>query len=269
MAIKGFTRGDSGGKKPPQTKVKGIASNPNDRFGPVSPPIKQKAVPQPYSQAPGGSAGQANSITAWQAANPASVRTPGIPTSVPDPTAMGGAGADFGYTPTGLGQLYQNPVPLAQDVLGGMGIDNFGMAQLLADAFNPALYARMIMSKGMGDQSDQAVIDYIANYLQQATTPGGAMPEFDDMMRRLLSAGDPNSSPLAADLSSLTPEDQVKTMQAYMQAAGFGNNPLAQRAYDRAGDYFGTQYLGETMKGDPSASSYAQFLKGSPLSRWY
>lgn len=181
---------------------------------------------------------------------------------------MSGAVEGFGYTPQGLGMLYDNPVSLAQDILASLGINNYGMAQALADAFGPALYAFMMQGKGLGDVSDAATLNYITDYLTNFTTPGGRMPAFSDLMASLLGSGDPSSSPLAADLSSLAPADQVQAMRAYMQAAGYGNNPLAQRAYGRAADYFGDQYLGGVMKGDPGADSYAAFLAGSPLAKW-
>lgn len=303
MAVKGFTQADS---KTGTSKKKTTASSSRPsftstgkaggmRYGDTATsavPKKQTgtgitATPQvqsPYVPAsPGLGAGGAPNQYGVPSGNvQAQVQSPGIGAggnyaagspgtnvgNVSSGDPMTGAGAGYGYTPQGLGMLYQNPVPLAQDVLGGAGIDNYGMALALSDAMNPALYAYMMQTKGMGDQSDAATIDFISNYMDQMVTPGGSMPNMADLMTNVLGAGDVNSSPLAMMLSGIPPEDQVKVLANFLAAAGYGNNPLAQRAYGNAADYYGNEYLGGVMKGDPGASNYASYLQGGPLAKW-
>ena len=185
-----------------------------------------------------------------------------------NPYQGGGTAAPYGFTPQCLGMVYDNPELLAQQVLAGQGVDNWGMTQATADAVWPALYAFMMQSGGLGDMSDAATMNYIGDYLQQYVTPGGSMPDFRDLAASLLGGGDVGSSPLAAQLSGGTPQEQVKALATYMQAAGYGNNPLAQQAYKNALNYYGTQYLGGVAQGDPGAGSYADYLAGSPLARW-
>lgn len=238
-----------------------VSGNPYGGGQPYTPPVAPYVPPSGGgSIAPVGPGGQANNSGYNWVGQPTPDATTGAP--------MTGAGSDYGYTPQGLGMLYQNPVPLAQDVLGGAGIDNYGMALALSDAMNPALYAYMMQTQGMGDQSDAATIDFISNYMNQMVTPGGSMPGMADLMTNVLGSDDVNSSPLAMMLSGIPPEDQVKVLANFLSAAGYGNNPLAQRAYGNAADYYGNDYLGGVMKGDPGGNNYASYLQGGPLAKW-
>jgi hypothetical protein len=180
--------------------------------------------------------------------------------------------AQFGYTPQGASDLYNNPVPLATDVLGQRGITNAGMANSLSQYMDPAIAANFILGQGMGSsQSDNAALNFAANYMNQMVTPGGRTPEFDVLMNKILGAGIPGTSPLAEYLSSgqMTPEQQVQAANALMSQTLGGISPYGQRAYSNAEKDFGQQYQGAVMKGNPGAQSYVDYLKNStPLGSW-
>jgi len=177
--------------------------------------------------------------------------------------------AQLGYTPQGLSDLYGNPQPLAQDILATLGINNPGLAESLAQNFNPALAANFILGRGLNSTSDADTLNFVANYLQQMVTPGGRTPEFDAMVNRILGAGSTDSSPLGAFLNaSQTPAQQVSAGNSLIGQTLSGLNPYAQKAYSNYLDYAGNQYQGTTMKGNPSDSSYINYLNSQPFQNW-
>lgn len=172
---------------------------------------------------------------------------------------MTGLGAEYGYTPQGLGMLYDNPGLLAQDVLGQKGVDNYGLSQQLGDAMAPALYAYTMQNPNFSQSQDQDVINYIAQYMQQMVTPGGSMPSYDELMTALLGVNDPTTD-LGKAFATMSPQDQAAFIKDYAGQAGYTLNPLMQRMLGRKFDYESQGYLGGIAKGNPQGTSYADYL---------
>ena len=231
---------------------------------------------------PGGSAGDANSGVAGAAAHdPNSPYTnPYVPlpsgttfdgrtiTGTPG-TPMSGAMADFGYTPQGMMGVYAHPEALTADILAQYGIDNDGLALALADAFNPALLAYMLGTGGSGDMSDNATLNYAADYLQQMVTPGGAVASPGDLMASLFGLGGGDSM-LGSTIAGMTPEDQAKQVATLLGGAIYGMNPYAQNMFMNAqkqiaSDYATSQFHGPQDVGD----NYIQFFRDQMRNRGY
>jgi hypothetical protein len=175
----------------------------------------------------------------------------------------------FGYTPQGLGQLYDNPQPLAQDVLGTRGITNPGMAQELAELFDMFQASQFVNNRG-GSATDNDTLNYIANAMQQAITPGGQYMDPYYFMQTILGQNGGQGNPLSSFLGgdNLTPDQQMSRVNQLIANGLPGMNPYAQQAYGGFLQDQQNQYREGIMKGDPNAQSYFDFLQQSQLGNW-
>lgn len=185
----------------------------------------------------------------------------------PDTMAQTGALADMGYSTATMPKLYQDPQVLANEVLLAMGIDNPSMAAILGDALYPAMYAYMLGAPNGADLSDNAILNSTSDYMQQMVTPGGQMPDANALMQSIYGMDEDSIGGALLGLLGNDPQQQVGYVNDAMQAARYNLNPLAQRAYRNAMDYYGTQYLTDAIK-DPNAMDYTAYLNASPLARW-
>lgn len=289
MAVRGITSGLSGS---PTTKKQIMSPGQPKPTTTTTPPKattapKIVAPPTPVG-VPGGSAGYANSIVQGAAAGtlPATSASGAVGgnTYQSNPSGSGWNGGttdpltgylkQFGYTPTGAADLYNNPVPLASDVLGTLGVTNPGMAQQLSDLFDSALAGQFITNRGT-DPTDNATLNFIAHAMQQAATPGGETLNYDYLLNTIMGATNPDANPLGnylqydAQGNALTPAQQAQTTNALASQALVALNPYAQRAFSGALGRYGNDYQAGAMKGDPGASSYVQYLKQSPFGNWF
>lgn len=178
-----------------------------------------------------------------------------------DPTMAG-----LGYSPQGASTLYGNPEALAMDVLLQQGIDNPAMASMISDYFWPALYQQLLQTGGYGDQSDPATMGRIFDMMTQYITPGGSMPDSNSLMQTIFGAT-PGNGPLGA-LAMGDPQSQVKDVNSAMQGARYGMNPLMQKMYQNAIDWYQTKYLNESLKNPSAAQPYTTYLANSDLGSW-
>ena len=182
--------------------------------------------------------------------------------------AMTGAAAAYGYTPAGLASIYDNPQILTDDLLAAMGIINPGMSQQLSQYMDPAIAAQFILNRGQ-NSSDNSAINFANEYLQQMVTPGGRQPELDRLVSEILAATGGDTSVLGAYLNAgLTPDQQVSAANSLFGQTLSGQSPYAQTGYQRFAKDQGQQYLGAVAKGQPGASSYVDYLGGTPLASW-
>lgn len=222
---------------------------------------------------PGGMPASGNPV--YAADN--SPRTPGWNQGTTDP--LTGMMAQYGYTPQGLGNLYSNPNQLAGDVLGGMGINNPGLASQFGDYMNPALFANFLLNGGRGASlNDNDALNFVANYMQQMGTPGGRTPQLDVLINDIL--GVSGQGPQGGNLGSplwqyfesdpntglaLTPDQQVKVANQALGQSMTSMNPLAQRAYAAYAANAGQQYQQALNKGQSLAPNYLSYLQQSGL----
>jgi hypothetical protein len=206
----------------------------------------------------------------------------GVPNWTPGGAGINGGSTDpltgylarFGYTPIGAADLYNNPQPLAQDMLGQLGINNPGMSQQMADMFDSLLASQFVTNRGM-DATDNETLNYIAHMMGQAATPGGRFIDPAYYMQTLFgAAGDEN--PLGtymqydAQGNPLTPAQQTQTVNALASQGLVGLNPYSQRAMSGALGNYGNQYQASTMKGDPLAANYAAYIaQQTPFQNWF
>ena len=182
---------------------------------------------------------------------------------------MTGYLAQFGYTPQGAMGLYDNPVPLAADVLGTRGVTNPGMAGQLAELFDMFQASQFVNNRG-GDATDNDTLNYIANAMQQAVTPGGQSVDPYYMMQTILNQSGTEANPLSAFLGGegLTPEQQIDRVNRLMANSLPGMNPYAQQAYGGALRNQSQQYMTNMAKGNPGGTSYFDYLQGTPFAQW-
>lgn len=186
-----------------------------------------------------------------------------------------GAGMGMGYSPMGFAQTAYNRDPQVQasyvlNLLNELGLsDNPAIASMGADAMNPAQYNFLLSSGGQGDMSDAAFQAYLNNYLTQYFTPGGALPNSDELVRALLAtdAGSPVGSAIGYGID--TPENQAGYANAFLQSALYGMNPLFQRAALNANDATTMQYYADAQRNPAASSDYSTYLRNSPLAKWY
>jgi hypothetical protein len=253
----------------------------------------QAITPVPQSTGvPGGSAGVANSIVSQTAANPVTsniARGDSVANSMATlqnappsysnaPTGDGWNGGStnaingylkqFGYTPEGLMGLYDNPTPLANDVLGTRGIQNHGMGQQLADLFDHFLGAQFVNNRGE-DNTDNDTLNFIARAMQQAITPGGQYVDPAYYLNTILGATNPDANALGQYLDTGTGTQQVSNTNRLASQGLVGMNPYAQSAYAGALQRQGENYLGAMAKGDPNSQSYVDYLRQSPFANWF
>lgn len=184
--------------------------------------------------------------------------------------AMTGAVAGYGYTPQGLGTLYDNPTPFANDVLKAIGIDNPGMANMLGQYMDPAFAAQFTLNRGKNG-SDNDTLNFVDEYMRNMMTPGGRQPELDRLVAELFGhGGSADDSLLGAYLNAgKSPEQQVQAGNAMFGQYLSGQNPYAQSGYSAYVRDQGQQYLGDVAKGDPDATSYIDYLHNkTPLAGW-
>ncbi len=175
----------------------------------------------------------------------------------------------FGYTPQGLASIYDNPAILANDVLGTVGIDNAGMGNELADLFD-MLYASQFVNARGGRATDNDTLNYIANAMQQAVTPGGQYMDPYYFVRTILGQPNSDANPLSSYLegANLTPDQQMSRVNQLIANGLGGMNSYAQQAYGGFLQNQQDQYREGLAKGAPAGSSYFDYLQGTPLANW-
>jgi hypothetical protein len=175
----------------------------------------------------------------------------------------------FGYTPQGLTSLYENPSILANDVLGTRGITNSGMGNELAELFD-MLYASQFVNNRGGSATDNDTLNYIANAMQQAVTPGGQYLDPYKYMQTILGQSGGDANPLSSFLTgeNLTPDQQMSRVNQLIANGMPGMNSYAQQAYGGFLQNQQDQYRTGLAKGDPNSSSYFDFLQNSQLGNW-
>ena len=107
---------------------------------------------------------------------------------------MTGFSAAHGYTPEGIGLVYKNPGILANDVLGGMGINSPSMSAMMGSEFAPLEAAQFILNGGRSNAdehnlTDNSTMNFIANAMQQMNTPGGRFTSADALMQAMMGSG--------------------------------------------------------------------------------
>jgi hypothetical protein len=175
----------------------------------------------------------------------------------------------FGYTPQGLTSIYENPSILANDVLGTRGITNAGMGNELAELFD-MLYASQFVNNRGGSATDNDTLNYIANAMQQAVTPGGQYLDPYKYMQTILGQSGGDANPLSSFLTgeNLTPDQQMSRVNQLIANGMPGMNSYAQQAYGGFLQNQQDQYRTGLAKGDPNSSSYFDFLQNSQLGNW-
>jgi hypothetical protein len=175
----------------------------------------------------------------------------------------------FGYTPMGLGQIYDNPSILANDVLGTRGITNAGMGNELAELFD-MLYASQFVNNRGDSATDNDTLNYVANAMQQAVTPGGQYVDPYKYMQTILGQSSGDGNPLSSFLTgeNLTPDQQMSRVNQLIANGLPGMNSYAQQAYGGFLQNQQDQYREGIVKGAPNSQSYFDFLQNSQLGNW-
>jgi len=279
------TKKTTGLTKKPTTITKTPPKVVNAKTGATASVASQATAPpmkNPYTTAPQASPYPVSTVTqatpiqqaqqsvaqAQMAATPAPPgNSPGLNQGTTDP--LNGAIGGYGYTPMGAGTLYDNPQALATDILKGMGINNPGLANSLAQSLDPAVAAQFLLNNGK-NSSDADTLNFANQYMQQMVTPGGRTPEMDALVDHLLSGTNENTSPLGAYLNAgLDPAHQVSAANSLFGLTTSGQNPYAQQGYLNYAKDLGSQYQGEMAKANPKYTSYIDYLnKASKLGSW-
>lgn len=218
---------------------------------------------------PGVSAADVAGMTSSQQAPSYSSNPSGSGWNAGSTDTIDGYLKQFGYTPQGLASIYDNPSLLANDVLGTRGITNPGMGQELADLFD-MLYASQFVNNRGGSATDNDTLNYVANAMQQAVTPGGQYMDPYYYMRTILGQQSGDANPLSSYLTgdNLTPDQQMSRVNALIANGLPGMNSYAQQAYGGFLQNQQDQYRSGLAKGDPAGQSYFDFLQGTPLNTW-
>jgi hypothetical protein len=175
----------------------------------------------------------------------------------------------FGYTPQGLTSLYENPSILANDVLGTRGITNAGMGNELAELFDMFHASQFVNNRG-GEATDNDILNYVANAMQQAVTPGGEYVDPYYYMRTILGQPGGDKNPLSSFLTgeNLTPDQQMSRVNQLIANGMPGMGPYAQQAYGGFLQNQQDKYREGLAKGAPNSQSYFDFLQNSQLGNW-
>lgn len=145
------------------------------------------------------------------------------------PGATGGV-TDFGSPGTGYAAPYTpgaimaglDPSYLAADILAGMGIDNMDLISGLAGTAGKDNAIGLLLdfllggdvSGRSGNVSDD-ITNTTGNWLQNMITPGGTMPNANELMDIILNA--PPDSDLGVFLASATPQDVQDMIMSVME----------------------------------------------------
>jgi hypothetical protein len=154
-------------------------------------------------------------------------------------------------------------------VLGTRGITNAGMGNELAELFD-MLYASQFVNNRGGSATDNDTLNYIANAMQQAVTPGGQYLDPYKYMQTILGQSGGDANPLSSFLTgeNLTPDQQMSRVNQLIANGMPGMNSYAQQAYGGFLQNQQDQYRTGLAKGDPNSSSYFDFLQNSQLGNW-
>jgi hypothetical protein len=166
------------------------------------------------------------------------------------------------YAPSGVGNLYQNPQIVANDVLSSMGYGgNVGLQSQLGDIAQiaPALSFLMTAGGGASAQGDEDLINMMGAILRQQGTPGGEAIDYRSMLGNILGSGpndliynyaarDANGNPLSAG-------DQSSALKGLLSAAMANVNPFAQRAMMGMAGSALTDYQGQAARGMTQGAS--------------
>ena len=146
------------------------------------------------------------------------------------------------YDPSQVGQFYDNPNLMLQDILGSLGMDPTGSGLRMAEMGDYSknmrdLAALMIMSGSQSGQSqmDESLLNTVASLMGAGMGAGGRAvdpraslgqlfnPAGGGALERYL-IGDP------ANMAGLGLGDQASALSGLFQAATSGVNPYTQRA---------------------------------------
>ena len=178
----------------------------------------------------------------------------------------GGPSSNFSDTYGGaLGNatIASHPDALAADLLASMGITNPEMIGMLANSADLGYYVQLLAG---GDPSSTAGTNFVADYLAQMMTPGGAVPTFDELTNLLLNSGDGSAINQILSDPSLGANDVNSYIMKLLQSVG--GNPLYQRAMrsqldtNQRGFYSDQAKLTpENASTNPAAELYAASLR--------
>lgn len=214
-------------------KAPGIVAGP----APLPSAPTPAPVPNPNPTALSGdprNIGGASAINAASAA-PAGTPTPGA--SQYTPTGTDPVQGFAGRYPTGqLGQLFQQPGILAEDVLKSMGIGT--NKQLIGNYGAVSQYAPIlaeIFTALSGNTGMEAGVNTMADYMKNMATPGGRGLDSGELMRAILN---PAAGSDFANLfgqtdqygNPLSASDVMSLLKPYLQGAMSGDTPLHQQA---------------------------------------
>jgi hypothetical protein len=168
--------------------------------------------------------------------------TAGGATGFQNPAGSMPNGNNFGgfagrYSPGGVGQLYEDPSIISDDVLYQMGFGgNRALQAQLGDVAQiaPALAFLMNVGGGKTNIGDEDMINTMGAMLRQQGTTGGQAIDYKSLLGNILGAGPDDQirayTSLDAAGNPLSGGDQQSALMGLLSAALGNVNPFSQRA---------------------------------------
>lgn len=165
----------------------------------------------------------------------------------------------FGYTPSGMVQMNQsgNYDVLVADMLAEMGITDPAMIKSLTEQ---AGFGALIDIIAGGDPNAPQTLGFIANYVNQMMTPGGAVPTFDELVNMLIGT---TGTDAASGLQQNLTENQINNYLLDLLAS-VGGNQYYQQAMYGALDTNTREYNANKYRGG-EGGSYSESLRQNGL----
>lgn len=271
---RGFADKKPSKPKEPKTLV-GLTPKKGDRYRGTgdtlvaydqAPMVKGNIVPVPDVSAAGRSANISPGLGSGGGTNPGS--------TVPGQTVYGqgyqtydqlnpGASSTGGfadrYTVPGMAEMFYHPDVLGADYLGSLGITNPELIDQYANLTRNA-YALQLVMQGAPGGADAT--QFVADLLQQYSTPNGDIPDFDTLINMLLNPGSNEMSAAYAAQAPATGSGSVNDLiMSLLQATGA--NPYYQKAMQGQLDQNQRGYYSDQFQGaqGPAAGTYADMLR--------
>ena len=171
---------------------------------------------------------------AYQAAAPANPGGSRPGTSIPNGDPFTGFAGNF--SPSGVGNIYQNPQILANQVLDSMGYGgNVALQAQLGDLAQvaPAIAFLMNSSRGASAQGDEDLLNTAGAFLRTQGTQGGQGVDYQALLGQILGGNNDliNSyTSRDANGNALSGADQSSAVKQLLSAALTNMNPFSQRA---------------------------------------
>jgi hypothetical protein len=177
---------------------------------------------------------------------------------------VGGTSGNFAgqYTPIANAQgFYEHPDVMAAQILQSLGITDPGMIDQFSQLIANGGYQLQGVLQGSGNSADQT--NFIADWINQMTTPGGAVPEFSDLVNMVLNNQNELTSGFVGE--SKDPNEVNNLILSLLQATT--GNPYYNKAMRGTLEANQRDYLGGTFQSPQggTAGGYANYLRGQGI----